>query len=63
MRSIEDIDKAFRDMGLNEATWGIPTLTSVGTEATTSTQVFIRIDTATTPLEKETDAHLAQPSQ
>lgn len=63
MRSIEDIEKAFRDMGLTEATWGIPNVPPTDTQAAPTAQVFVRTDTTTAPLEKETHAHLAQPSE
>jgi len=60
-RTIEEIEEAFREIGLSEATWGRPQLPEpeVEAEPRSSEQVFIRIETTTTPLETKTDADLA----
>ncbi len=60
-RDIKQIEQAFRDMGLDETTWGkqVPSVTDPPAEPTaTPEQVFIRIETTTTPLEP-TDADVA----
>jgi len=62
-RTIDEIEKAFRDMGLSEATWGreaLPAL-AVDTEQGPTEQVFIRIEGTTTPLKAKRNAHMAQP--
>jgi hypothetical protein len=59
MRTPEDIEKAFREMGLSEATWGTQPALDEGTQAPPLT-LFIRIETTTTPLERKEDADLAQ---
>jgi hypothetical protein len=48
-------------MGLTETTWGQPqiTETEITTESGSTEQIFIRIETTTTPLEVKTNAHLA----
>ncbi len=59
-RTIEEIEAAFREIGLTEETWGrshSPTM-EVG-EGPTAPQVFIRIETVTTPLDEKTSADLA----
>lgn len=60
-RTIEEIEQAFREMGLNEATWGRSKApeTEVAAESASREQIFIRIETTTTPLETKTDADLA----
>lgn len=60
-RTIEEIEKAFREMGLTEETWGRtePSATTVEEEPSTTSQVFIRIETTTTPLKEKTHADLA----
>lgn len=60
-RTIEEIERAFRDMGLTEDTWGRtePPAMKVEAEPSTAPQVFIRIETTTTPLEEKTHADLA----
>jgi hypothetical protein len=60
-RTIDQIEKAFRDMGLNETTWGKQerSVTELPAEsASTQERVFIRIETTTTPLEPK-DANVA----
>jgi hypothetical protein len=60
-RTIDQIERAFRDIGLNETTWGRqkPSVTDPPAEpASTTEQVFIRIETTTTPLEPK-DANVA----
>jgi hypothetical protein len=60
-RTIEEIEEAFRDMGLTETTWGRsqPPRTEVIAELRPTEQIFIRIETTTTPLEAKTNADLA----
>ena len=60
-RTFEEIQEAFREIGLTEATWGRPQVpeTAVAAEPRPTGQVFIRIETTTTPLEAETNADLA----
>jgi hypothetical protein len=60
-RTIEQIEKAFREIGLDETTWGkqVPSVTESPAEpASSREQVFIRIETTTTPLELK-DADVA----
>ncbi len=60
-RTIEEIEQAFREMGLTEATWGraqTPEAEDLA-ESLPAGQIFIRIETTTTPLERKTDADLA----
>lgn len=60
-RTVEEIEKAFREMGLTEKTWGqakIPE-TDPSNEEPPAPQIFIRIVTTTTPLEEKTNADLA----
>lgn len=61
-RTIEQIEEAFREMGLTETTWGqrqaLETQIAAELERPTE-QIFIRIETTTTPLEIKTDADLA----
>ena len=59
-RTIEEIERAFREIGLTEETWGRtePSATTEEEPSTTS-QVFIRIETTTTPLKEKTHADLA----
>jgi hypothetical protein len=61
MRTIEEIEQAFREMGLTETTWGRGQTheTEVVAESSPAEQIFIRIETTTTPLESKTDADLA----
>jgi len=60
-RTIEEIEKVFREIGLSETTWGRPQVPEpeVEAEPTQGEQIFIRIETTTTPLERKTDANLA----
>lgn len=60
-RTIEEIERAFREIGLTEETWGRTEHPSTKVEVAPSTapQVFIRIETTTTPLEEQTHADLA----
>jgi hypothetical protein len=59
-RTNEQIEKAFRDMGLNETTWGSQDVSVAAPpgEIPRAEQVFIRAEATTTPLESK-DAHLA----
>jgi hypothetical protein len=60
-RTIEQLEKVFREIGLNETTWGkqVPPLPEASAEpASSREQMFIRIETTTTPLEQK-DANLA----
>ena len=60
-RTIEQIEKAFREIGLDETTWGkrVPSATEPPAQpASRPEQVFIRIETTSTPLEPK-DANLA----
>ncbi len=60
-RPIEEIEKAFREMGISEAAWA-PTPVRDPQEAAQlnpEPQLFIRIETITTPLERNPDADLA----
>ena len=60
-RTIEEIEGAFREIGLSEATWGRPALPEedVAAELGPTAQIFLRIETTTTPLEAKTDADVA----
>lgn len=60
-RTIEEIEQVFREMGLTEATWGGSqvTETEIAAEPVSTDQIFIRIETTTTPLEIKTNADLA----
>jgi len=60
-RTVEEIEKAFREMGLSEKTWGQTRAPEVDLTADQShtEQIFIRIETTTTPLEEKTNADLA----
>lgn len=52
VRSIEEIERAFREMGLTETTWGrvqTPEI-EVVPDISPAEQVFIRIETTSTPL-------------
>lgn len=64
-RTIEEIEIAFREIGLTEKTWGQPRATEADlmAEQIDATQIFIRIETTTTPLEEKSNADLAQPPQ
>jgi len=60
-RTIEEIEQAFREMGLTESTWGrmhAPGV-EIADESAPNEQVFIRIETTTTPVETKSDADLA----
>ena len=60
-RTIEEIEIAFREMGLTRKTWGQAQLPEIEVtpEPRSNEQIFIRIETTTTPLEAMTDADLA----
>ena len=60
-RTIEEIEKAFREMGLSEPTWGQQQVQEVldPCESGRREVVFIRVETGTTPLEAKADANLA----
>jgi hypothetical protein len=61
LRTIEEIEQAFREMGLTEKAWGRGQTneTEVVAECSPLDQIFIRIETTSTPLESKIDAHLA----
>ena len=61
MRTIEEIEEAFREIGLTEKTWGQGAApeTDVEVETSPTEQVFIRLETTTTPLEVKANADLA----
>jgi hypothetical protein len=60
-RSVEEIEAAFREMGLDERTWGQapPSSLPQSPSGTPVPYVFIRIETTTTPLGEKSDADLA----
>ena len=62
-RKLDDIEKAFREMGLNETTWGRQESPTIDPPAQPGApereQLFIRIETTTTPLETKPIADLA----
>ena len=60
-RTAEEIERAFREMGLTEKTWGQIRTPEADLTADQShaEQIFIRIETTTTPLEEKTHADLA----
>jgi len=60
-RTLREIEQAFREMGLTEQTWGREPIPEpeMEPELSSTAQVFIRIETTTTPLEEKTDADLA----
>ena len=60
-RTIEEIEQAFREMGLTELTWGRPPEPSIEpvAERVPAMQTFIRIETSTTPLKEKSDADVA----
>lgn len=60
-RTLEEIEQAFREIGLTETTWGQPQTpeAEIVAEAAPAEQIFIRIETTTTPLERKIDADLA----
>lgn len=60
-RTIDEIERAFREIGLSETTWGRSQVSEsqVEVEPTPDEQVFIRIEVTTTPLEVRTHADLA----
>ena len=60
-RTIEEIEQAFREIGLTETTWGRAPApeTEVAAGPMLNEQIFIRIETTTTPLEPKTNADLA----
>jgi hypothetical protein len=53
-RTAEEIERAFREMGLTEKTWGQQNVsdTDIAVEQSPAPQLFIRIETTTTPLEE-----------
>jgi hypothetical protein len=57
--TIEEIEKSFREMGLTEATWGRKTAPEAEAQSSSAPQIFIRIETTTTPIERKTNADLA----
>lgn len=61
MRTVEEIELIFREIGLSESTWGRMNEPGVmsGDDPVPTEVVFIRFETTTTPLEKKADAHLA----
>ena len=61
-RAIQEIEKAFREMGISEGSWGKPMLPTdlvQPLDESPEPQVFIRIEITTTPLQGRADAHLA----
>jgi hypothetical protein len=58
-RTIEEIERVFREIGLTEATWGKQTVPEAETQPSSAPQIFVRIETTTTPLGRKTDADLA----
>lgn len=61
-RTIEEIEEAFREMGLSESTWGKILVTEpvpVEDEHNSEGQIFIRIENTTKPMENPSNAHLA----
>ncbi len=60
-RTIDEIEQAFREMGLSETTWGRPQVPEPGVDAEprSSEQILIRLETTTTPLETKSNADLA----
>ncbi len=58
-RSIEEIEKAFREMGIAEGSWGKSPTDETEPGRSLERQIFIRIETTTTPLRKKSDADLA----
>ena len=58
-RTISEIEKAFREMGLTEATWGRFENPPIAPESVPDAQIFIRIETTTTPIAKGHNADLA----
>jgi len=60
-RTVEEIEGAFREIGLTEMTWGQLRLpeTDIAAERSHAAQIFIRIETTTTPLKDKTNADLA----
>ena len=60
-RTVAQIEKVFREFGLTEKTLGqarVPE-TELSTEESPAPQIFIRIETTTTPLEEKNNADLA----
>jgi len=60
-RTIEEIEKAFREMGIAAGSWGRTAVPQAEEQqsAQTEPQIFIRIEATTTPLEGKADADLA----
>ena len=60
-RTIREIEEAFREMGLTELSWGQKQAlgTKIATAPVPAAQIFIQIETTTTPLEEKPDAYLA----
>lgn len=58
-RTIAEIEKVFREMGLTEETWGRRTAPEAEEEPSSAPQTFIRIETTTTPIERKPNADLA----
>lgn len=61
IRTLEEIQEAFCEMGLTEEKWGQPGVpeTDLSAEHAPDPQIFIRIEATTTPLEEKTNADLA----
>ncbi len=60
VRTDEEIEKVFREIGLTEKTWGQLQVPPTDDEKCEShSQVFIRIESTTKPLQDKTDADLA----
>ena len=64
-RTMEEIENTFREIGLTEKTWGQAGVreTDLTSGQSSAAQIFIRIETTTTPLEEKSNANLAQPPQ
>lgn len=55
VRTITEIEEAFREMGLTETTWGQKRRSSPEAipAAAGNEQIFVRLETTTTPLEQQ----------
>ena len=60
-RSIEEIEAALREMGISDASWGQMPGQELAESAPEKPepQLFIRIESTTTPLQKKPDVDLA----
>ena len=64
-RTLEEIENIFREIGLTEKTWGQgrPPDFNMASGQSSDPQIFVRIETTTTPLKEKPDANLAQSPQ